>query len=53
MSDTATLPTRKDEDFRYADMTALAQVWPIVPEEISVAAGHSAQYQHSAVNKLE
>ena len=42
MSDTATLPTRKDEDFRYADMTALAQVWPIVPEEISVAAGEEA-----------
>ena len=29
MSETATLPTRKSEDFRYADMAALKTVWPI------------------------
>jgi len=37
----ADLPTRKDEDFRYSDLTALAGVWPIAREEISVAAGAS------------
>lgn len=45
MSEAATLPTRRDEDFRYADFTALAQVWPIVPEEISVAAGEEASFE--------
>ena len=34
-----TLPTRKDEDFRYSDIEALHSVWPIVTEEIEVAAG--------------
>lgn len=34
-----TLPTRKDEDFRYADIDALRSVWPVVHEEIVVAAG--------------
>ncbi|KMS52754.1 SufBD protein [Novosphingobium barchaimii LL02] len=33
-----TLPTRKDEDFRYSDIEALRSVWPIVTEEIEVAA---------------
>jgi len=36
---TLDLPTRKDEDFRYSDLAALAGVWPIVPEEISVGEG--------------
>ncbi|MEP7221640.1 MAG: SufD family Fe-S cluster assembly protein [Novosphingobium sp.] len=35
------LPTRKDEAFRYADLDALAGVWPVLREEISVAAGES------------
>ena len=35
------LPTRKQEDFRYADLTALAGVWPVVVETITVAAGES------------
>ncbi|MEJ2408922.1 MAG: SufD family Fe-S cluster assembly protein [Novosphingobium sp.] len=34
-----TLPTRKDEDFRYADIEALGTVWPVPGEEIEVAAG--------------
>lgn len=33
------LPTRKDEDFRYADLDALRTVWPVVCEEIEVVAG--------------
>ena len=35
----ATLPTRKDEAFRYANLEALAGLWPIAREEIAVAAG--------------
>lgn len=35
------LPTRKDEDFRYADLTALAPLWPLAVEAIVVAAGES------------
>src|SRR3546814_20560902 len=37
----ATLPTRKLEDWRYADVDALARVWPTAhgPERISVRAG--------------
>lgn len=42
MSDMLALPTRKDEDFRYSDLTALAGVWPVAREEIHVAAGESA-----------
>lgn len=34
-----TLPTRKDEDFRYSDIEALGTVWPVQREEIVVAAG--------------
>lgn len=37
----ATLPTRKDEAFRYADLAALEGVWPVVSEEITVPAGAS------------
>ena len=35
----APIPTRKDEDFRYADLPALAGVWPAVREDIVIAAG--------------
>jgi Fe-S cluster assembly protein SufD len=35
------LPTRKDEDFRYADFGALERVWPVAVEDIAVAAGES------------
>ncbi len=36
---TLTLPTRRDEAFRYSDLDALARVWPVVPENIVVPAG--------------
>jgi len=36
------LPTRRDEDFRYSDLAALEQVWPVAREEITLAAGESA-----------
>ena len=35
------LPTRKDEDFRYADLSTLATLWPVAVETIAVAAGES------------
>ena len=35
------LPTRKDEAFRYADLDALAPLWPVAREAIRVAAGES------------
>ena len=35
------LPTRRDEAFRYADLAALAPLWPIAVETIHVAAGES------------
>jgi Fe-S cluster assembly protein SufD len=41
VSEVFALPTRKDEAFRYADLAALAGVWPVVPEEINVPAGSS------------
>lgn len=41
MAEAALLPTRKDEDFRYADLGALAQVWPVAVETITVSAGES------------
>src|SRR5688572_9577004 len=43
--DTATLPTRKHEDFRYSDLNALARLWPIAREEIVVPAGESESLQ--------
>lgn len=38
---TLTLPTRRDEAYRYSDINALAGVWPVKREEIVVAAGTS------------
>ena len=35
----AALPTRRDEAFRYADMKALAPLWPVAVETIAVGAG--------------
>lgn len=43
MAETAMLPTRKQEDFRYADLTALGQVWPVARETITLAAGETGQ----------
>lgn len=37
----ATLPTRRDEAFRYSDLDALAGVWPVAREEILVPTGQS------------
>ena len=37
----APLPTRRDEDFRYADLAALERVWPVAVERIVLAAGES------------
>ena len=41
MTQALALPTRRDEDFRYADLAALAPLWPVAVETISVAAGES------------
>jgi Fe-S cluster assembly protein SufD len=35
------LPTRRDEDFRYADLAALAPLWPVAVERIVLGAGES------------
>ena len=45
MSTTLPLPTRRDEAWRYADLDALAPVWPDIAgkrEEIAVPAGETA-----------
>lgn len=41
MNQAIALPTRREEDFRYADLAALEQVWPVAVETIRVAAGES------------
>ncbi len=41
----ATLPTRKDEAFRYTDTEALASAWPVAVETIVVAADSNHQLQ--------
>ncbi len=35
----AALPTRRDEDFRYADLAALERVWPVAVETIVLGEG--------------
>lgn len=35
------LPTRRQEDFRYADLAALEQVWPVAVETIVLHAGET------------
>lgn len=39
MTQALALPTRRDEDFRYADLAALALLWPVAVETIAVTAG--------------
>lgn len=39
MTQIAALPTRKDEDFRYADLDALAGIWPVKQVRHSVPSG--------------
>ena len=41
MSEVLALPTRKDEAYRYADLAALAGVWPVAREDILVPSGQS------------
>ena len=42
MTTALALPTRKAEDWRYADLDALAALWPLAePEAVRVAAGES------------
>lgn len=41
MNQAIAFPTRREEDFRYADLAALEQVWPVAVETIQVAAGES------------
>jgi Fe-S cluster assembly protein SufD len=36
------LPTRRDEDFRYADLAALERLWPVAVERVVLSAGESA-----------
>lgn len=38
------LPSRRDEDWRYSDIDAVARVWPVAAEAIHVAAGTSAAH---------
>ena len=42
------LPTRRDEAYRYADLTALAPLWPLALQEIHVAGGASEALAISA-----
>lgn len=39
MTQALALPTRKSEDYRYADLSALEPLWPIAPERIVLGAG--------------
>ena len=39
MTQALALPTRKSEDFRYSDIDALAQVWPVPSEDICLRDG--------------
>lgn len=41
MNQAIALPTRRDEDFRYADLAVLEQVWPVAVETIRIAAGET------------
>lgn len=41
MSQIAALPTHRDENFRYADLDALAGIWPVAREDIRVGASES------------
>ena len=43
MTTALALPTRNQEAFRYSDVAALAGVWPVLREEIRVAAGEEGQ----------
>ncbi len=40
-----TLPTRREEAFRYSDVEALARVWPVASERIIVLAGETLSHE--------
>lgn len=48
------LPTRRDEAFRYADLTALAPLWPVAVEAIVLAEGETRamSFANSGVREL-
>ncbi|MBN8502368.1 MAG: SufD family Fe-S cluster assembly protein [Sphingomonadales bacterium] len=39
MTSASAMPTRRDEDFRYADLAALAPLWPVAAERIVLGPG--------------
>lgn len=41
MSALLALPTRRDEDFRYADLAALERVWPVAVQAIALGEGEA------------
>ena len=53
MSEALALPTRKDEAFRYADLDALAGVWPVLREEILVPSGQSSSLSVVETNSTQ
>ena len=48
------VPTRRDEDFRYADLGALAPLWPVAVETIVLTKGESRtlSFANSGVREL-
>jgi Fe-S cluster assembly protein SufD len=55
MSNAAALPTWRDEDYRYADLKALARVWPTLdaPERVDVAAGEAGSMLIDALSPVD
>lgn len=45
MSEAETLPTRRDEAWRYSDTDTAAKLWPVEAERIEVAAGENLDWQ--------
>ena len=41
MATASQVPTRRDEDFRYADLAALEPLWPVAVEQVRVPAGET------------
>jgi Fe-S cluster assembly protein SufD len=48
VTDALTLPTKRDEAFRYSDIDALATAWPVAVETIIVAANEN--WSHHIIN---
>lgn len=45
MPEAATLPTRRQEEWRYSDTDTAAKLWPVETESVEVAAGDSLDWQ--------